>query len=86
MRGFVTKMERVPTAGPGSVILLGRPEDQPTSRAMRVHVELTAPDYNRVGRAHLDGQEVLVQGDLERSGNRWTLVRVQSCTVEEIRD
>ncbi|MET7269684.1 hypothetical protein ABZ368_06460 [Streptomyces sp. NPDC005908] len=86
VRGFVTKMERGPTTGPGSVILLGRPEDQPTSRAMRVHVELTALDYDRVGRAHLDGQEVVVQGDLERSGNRWHLVRVQNCVVEEIRD
>ncbi|MDX3749593.1 hypothetical protein [Streptomyces sp. AK08-02] len=86
VRGFVTKMERGTTTGPGSVILLGRPDDQPTSRAMRVHVELAAEDYDRVGRAHLDGQEVLVQGDLERFGNRWNLVRVQSCTVEEIRD
>jgi hypothetical protein len=86
LRGIVTKMERTPTTGPGSVIVLGRPDDEPTSRAMRVHVELAAPDYERAGRAHLDGQEVVVQGDLERVGNRWQLVRVRRCTVEEIRD
>ncbi|GGK73296.1 hypothetical protein [Streptomyces flaveus] len=86
LRGIITKMERDTTTGPGRVILLGRPDDQPASRAMRVYIEVSAADYDRLGRAHLDGQEVVVQGDLERIGNRWHLVRVQSSTVEEIRD
>ncbi|WP_147472631.1 hypothetical protein [Streptomyces triticirhizae] len=86
IRGFITKLEREPTTGPGTVILLGRPEDEPTSRAMRVYVELGTEDYLRVGQAHLDRQEIVLQGDLERSGNRWNLVRVHSLTIEEIRE
>ncbi|RPK49466.1 hypothetical protein EES37_07465 [Streptomyces sp. ADI91-18] len=86
IRGFITKLEREPTTAPGTVILLGRPEDELTSRAMRVYVELGAEDYRRAGEAHLNRQELVLQGDLERTGNRWNLVRVQNLTIEEVRD
>lgn len=84
VRGFVTKMEREATTGPGKIILSGRLDDQPEARAMRVYLDLDSATYDQVGHAHLGGQEVVFQGDLERIGNRWQMVRIRNWRVENM--
>lgn len=83
LRGFVTQIERAPTSGPGTVVVLGGLDDEPRGRAIKVHVDLNTEPYEQAGAAHLARQEVSVRGDLQRDGNRWRLVRVEGLTVED---
>lgn len=82
-RGTVVKLERTPSTGPGTAVLLVGPEAEPTRKRIRAQIELDQERYILAGEAHLEGKEVLVQADLTYAQSRWRLERVQSFRIDE---
>ena len=72
VEGLVVNLSRDRVNAPGQVIIQGIVDD--SGKARRFHVELTPDDYNEALRAHADGLQVLVRGDLDTRGT-WKWIR-----------
>jgi hypothetical protein len=74
--GSVVRLHRETTNGPGDITVSGVIEGDETQRQRRVSVHLPEAAYADAVRAHDRGQDVLIEGDLYRKGNRASLENV----------
>lgn len=75
--GFVHRLQRKEMEDDGTVYLRTEIENQTCS----VAVVLKQSDYDTVIRAHKDRAPILLQGDLDRRGQRWRLLNPEILSV-----
>jgi hypothetical protein len=78
--GFVTRLAREPDAKEGRVSVSAFVDGKPAA----VSVVLDEALYTVALSAHRDGAEFILEGDLERSGQRWVLNRPRNPEVHKI--
>jgi hypothetical protein len=72
VEGVVVNLSREKAPGPGEITVQGIADD--SGKARRFHVELSEEDYSEALRAHSQGLNVVVRGDLAMRGN-WKWIR-----------
>lgn len=72
VEGLVVNLSRDRRYGPGEVTVQGVADD--SGKARRFHAELTESDYGEAIRAHSQGLQVVVRGDLDTRGT-WKWIR-----------
>ena len=77
--GLVVRLFRATNLGPGEIVVQGLSDD--SGEAHRFRVELPEGDYNDAVRAHRDGLQVAITGDLVVRGTRLSLRPVTSFAV-----
>lgn len=77
--GLVVRLFRQASMGPGEVVVQGLADDTQTVR--RYRVELAEANYGEAVRAHANGLQVDVRGDLEVRGNRLSIRPLSSFAV-----
>jgi hypothetical protein len=77
--GLVVRLFRATSLGPGEIVVQGLSDD--SGEAHRFRVELSERDYNDAVRAHRDGLQVAIRGDLVVRGTRLSLRPVTSFAV-----
>lgn len=70
VRGTVVRLHREASEGPGEVTISGYTLGDEYQRNRRYRMFLAAEPYSEANRAHDQGHEVQVLGDVEMSGNR----------------
>lgn len=70
VRGSVVRLHREASEGPGEATIAGYTLGDEYQRSRRFRMHLDAASYSEANRAHDQGHEVEVQGDVEMSGNR----------------
>lgn len=77
--GLVVRLARTGHFGPGEVTIQGESDDSRTQR--RYQMEVSQEDYAEAMRAHREGLQVTVTGDLEVAGTRSSLRRLTGFAV-----